>query len=45
MKPAPQELLQRIEELVPQGSEVIPLGWAYQDEDHNITERHSDKDQ
>jgi hypothetical protein len=36
MKPAPQELVQRIEELVPQGSEVISLGWAYEDEDHNI---------
>jgi hypothetical protein len=36
MKPAPQELLKRIEELAPQGSEVIPLGWAYEDEDHNI---------
>jgi hypothetical protein len=33
MKPAPQELLKRIEELAPQGSEVIPLGWAYEDED------------
>jgi hypothetical protein len=36
MTPAPQELLKRIEELAPQGSEVIPLGWAYEDEDHNI---------
>lgn len=36
MEPAPQELLKRIEELAPQGSEVIPLGRAYEDEDHNI---------
>jgi hypothetical protein len=36
VKPSPQALLKRIEELAPQGSEVIPLDWAYEDEDHNI---------
>jgi hypothetical protein len=36
VKPVPQALLKRIEELAPQGSEVIPLDWAYEDEDHNI---------
>jgi hypothetical protein len=36
MKPVPQALLKRIEELAPQGSEVILLDWAYEDEDHNI---------
>jgi hypothetical protein len=36
MKPVPQALLKRIEELVPRGSEVIPLDWAYEDEDHNV---------
>jgi hypothetical protein len=36
MKQAPQELLKRIVELAPQGLMVIPLGWAYEDEDHNI---------
>jgi hypothetical protein len=36
VKPVPQALLKRIKELAPQGSEVIPLDWAYEDEDHNI---------
>jgi hypothetical protein len=36
MKPAPKELLERIRQMAPPGSEVIPLGWAYEDEDHNI---------
>jgi hypothetical protein len=36
MKPVPQALLKRIEELAPQGSEVIALDWAYEDEDHNV---------
>jgi hypothetical protein len=36
LKPVPQELLKRIKELAPQGSEIIPLDWAYEDEDHNI---------
>ena len=36
MKPVPQELLKRIGESVPRGSEVMPLDWAYEDEDHNI---------
>jgi hypothetical protein len=36
MKPVPKELLGRIQEVVPIGSEVIPLSWAYEDEDYNI---------
>lgn len=36
MKPVPQELLTRLAEMAPPGSEVIPMEWAYEDEDHNI---------
>ena len=36
MKPVPKELLDRIQEVVPLGSEVIPLSWAYEDEEYNI---------
>jgi hypothetical protein len=36
MKPVSQELLARIAEMAPPGSEVIPMDWAYEDEDHNI---------
>ena len=36
MKPVPQEFLARLAEMAPHGSEVIPLDWAYEDEDHNI---------
>jgi hypothetical protein len=36
MKSVPKELLERIRETIPAGSEVIPLDWAYEDEDYNI---------
>ena len=36
MQPVRQELLTRTGELVHQGSEIIPLDWAYEDEDHTI---------
>ncbi|MGH8070059.1 MAG: hypothetical protein ACRERE_33410 [Candidatus Entotheonellia bacterium] len=36
MKPVPKELLERIRESIPAGSEVIPLDWVYEDEDYNI---------
>jgi hypothetical protein len=36
MKPVPKALLERIQQLVPPGSEIIPLEWAYEDEDYNI---------
>jgi hypothetical protein len=36
MKPAPKALLERIRNTIPAGSEVIPLGWAYEEEDYNI---------
>jgi hypothetical protein len=36
MKPVSQELLARIAEIAPPGSEVIPMDWAYEDENHNI---------
>ncbi len=36
MNPVPKELLERIQQMTPPGSEVIPLDWAYEAEDHNI---------
>ena len=36
MKPVPKNLLERIREVIPAGSEVIPLNWTYEDEDYNI---------
>jgi hypothetical protein len=36
MKTVPKDLLERIQEVIPAGSEVIPLDWAYEDEDYNI---------
>jgi hypothetical protein len=36
MKPMPKELLERIREAIPAGSEVIPLNWTYEDEDYNV---------
>jgi hypothetical protein len=36
MKHVPKELLERIREAIPAGSEVIPLDWAHEDEDYNI---------
>jgi len=36
MKPVPKELLDRIQEVIPTGSEVISLDWTYEDEDYNI---------
>lgn len=36
MKTVPKELLERIRETIPAGSEAIPLDWAYEDEDYNI---------
>lgn len=36
MKPVPKELLARLAEIAPPGSEVIPMDWVYEDEDHNI---------
>ena len=36
MKPVPKEMLERIRETILGGSEVVPLDWAYEDEDYNI---------
>jgi len=36
MKSVPKELLARLAEMAPPGSEVMPMDWAYEDEDHNI---------
>jgi hypothetical protein len=36
MKPMSKELLERIQEAIPAGAEVIPLDWTYEDEDYNI---------
>jgi hypothetical protein len=36
VRAVPQELLKRLEAMAQQGSEVIPLNWAHEDEDHNI---------
>jgi hypothetical protein len=36
MKPVPKDLIEQIQEIIPAGSEIIPLGWTYEDEDYNI---------
>jgi len=36
MKPPPTALIERIRQMTPPASEVIPLEWAYEQEDHNI---------
>jgi len=36
MKLAPTAFVEQIRGLTPPGSEVIPLEWTFEDEDHNI---------
>ena len=36
MKSVPQELLELVKKMAPPEAEVIPLPWAYEDEDHTI---------
>jgi hypothetical protein len=36
MKPVPLVLLEQIQRLVPPGGEVVPLDWAYEDEDYHV---------
>ena len=36
MKPVPRALLERLQQLVPPGAEVVPLDWAFDGEDHNL---------
>ena len=37
MKPVPRALLERLQQLTPPGAEVVPLDWAFNGEDHNLT--------
>jgi len=36
MKPVPQELLEHLRKVAPPEAEVIPLSWAFEQEDYNI---------
>jgi hypothetical protein len=36
MKLVPRALLERLQDLVPPGAEVVPLEWAYDGEDHHF---------
>jgi len=36
MKPAPQDLLELVQKTAPPEAEIVPLTWAFEDEDYNI---------
>ena len=36
MKPVPQELLELVKKAAPSEAEIVPLTWAFEDEDYNI---------
>lgn len=36
MKPVPQELLELVKKIAPPEAEIVPLAWAFEDEDYNI---------
>jgi hypothetical protein len=36
MKSVPQELLELVKKAAPPGAEIVPLAWAFEDEDYNI---------
>jgi hypothetical protein len=36
MKSVPQELLELVKKAAPQEAEIVPLTWAFEDEDYNI---------
>ena len=36
MKPVPQELLELVKKAAPPEAEIVPLTWAFEDEDYNI---------
>jgi hypothetical protein len=36
MKPVPQELLECVQKVAPPEAEVLPLSWAFEQEDYNI---------
>jgi hypothetical protein len=35
-KPVPQDLLELVQKTSPPAAHVVPLSWAYEDEDYNI---------
>jgi hypothetical protein len=35
-KPVPQDLLELVQKTAPPEADVVPLSWAYEDEDYNI---------
>jgi len=35
-KPVPQDLLELVQKTTPPEADVVPLSWAYEDEDYNI---------
>ena len=35
-KPVPRDLLELVQKTAPPEAEVVPLSWAYEDEDYNI---------
>ena len=36
MKSVPQDLLELVRKAVPPEAEIVPLSWAFEDEDYNI---------
>ena len=36
MKSVPQELLELVKKATPPEAEIVPLAWAFEDEDYNI---------
>jgi hypothetical protein len=36
MNPVPQELLELVKKAAPPEAEIVPLTWAFEDEDYNI---------
>ncbi len=36
MKPVPQDLLDLVKKAAPPEAEIVPLAWAFEDEDYNM---------
>jgi hypothetical protein len=36
MKPVPRDLLELVQKTAPPEAEIVPLTWAFEDEDYNI---------
>ncbi len=36
MKPVPHDLLELVQKTAPPDAEIVPLTWAFEDEDYNI---------